>query len=161
MNKSLRTFLSGFAVAALAILLPAVSAQPAPSIIGTWKLNVEKSKFNGVPAPKSQTVTFANVGDSLKVVAKIVNADGTNSESEYTAKYGGQDVPLKGSAIADTVSIKQIDALSALRTDKKGGKEVQTIKRELAKDGKTFTAIVSGSNAKGEKVTNTVLFERQ
>ena len=161
MNQSLRKFLSGIAVAALAILLPAVSAQPAPSIIGTWKLNVEKSKFNAAPAPKSQTVTFANVGDALKVTSKINNADGTASENEYTAKYDGKDVPLKGSAIADSVSIKQIDPLTVLRTDKKGGKEVQTIKREIAKDGKTFTATVMGTNAKGKKVTSTLLFDRQ
>lgn len=36
-----------------------------------------------------------------------------------------------------------------------------TLRRTVAKDGKTFTVDVKGASAKGEKVENRLLFEKQ
>ena len=162
MQSVLRKLMLGFTVAAFAVSIGSASAQSmTPGMAGSWKLNLEKSKFSPGPAPKSNTVTFAAAGKGQKVTTKGVNADGSPSESEYTANYDGKDVPIKGLPIADTVSLKWIDDRTTLRTDKKGGKEVQTLRREMAKDGKSFTVAVKGTNAKGEAVNNHLVYEKQ
>ena len=129
--------------------------------MGTWKLNVEKSKFSPGPAPKSLTVKFESVGKGVKVTTDGVGADGKPNATEYTANYDGKDNPLKGSPVADTISLRRTNALTTVRTDKKAGKVVQTLRREIAKDGKSFTVTVKGTNAKGEPVNNHLVFEKQ
>ena len=78
-----------------------------------------------------------------------------------TTKYDGKDVPLSGSAIADTVALTRIDALTIERIDKKAGKVVQTIRRTISADGKTLTVVTKGTNAQGKPVNNTAVYEKQ
>ncbi|OFW28187.1 MAG: hypothetical protein A3H97_02575 [Acidobacteria bacterium RIFCSPLOWO2_02_FULL_65_29] len=129
--------------------------------MGTWKLNVEKSKYSPGPAPKSLTVKFEPAGKGVKVTTEGITADGKPTATEFTANYDGKDNPIKGLPTSDTVSLKRINALTTMRTDKKGGKVVVTIKRVIAKDGKTFTAAVKAKTAKGEPVNNMLVFEKQ
>ena len=75
--------------------------------------------------------------------------------------FDGKDYPLTGSAVADTVSLKRIDARTTDRTDKKGGKVVQTLKRVVSQNGKTMTVTVKGTNAQGQAVNNVVVFDKQ
>ena len=153
-----RNAMVGFALAMLAV---GASAQPAKNPeIGTWKLNVEKSKFSPGPAPKSSTITVTAAGNGVNYRSKGVNSEGKDTGQEYTASYDGKDVPLTGSQLADTVSVRQIDANTFERVDKKAGKVVQTVRRVYSKDGKSFTATIKGTNAKGEAVNNTLLWER-
>jgi hypothetical protein len=112
------------------------------------------------PPVKSNQITVTAAGKGVKYASKGVNAEGNDSGQEYTANYDGKDVPLTGSQIADTVALKQIDANTVERTDKKAGKVVQTVRRVYAKDGKSFTATVKGVNAKGEPTNNTLLYEK-
>ena len=161
MNSILRKLILGMGFAVLAVSISFVSAQSSNPLMGTWKLNVEKSKFSPGPAPKSQTVKMEPAGEGVKFTSSGINADGSPSAVEYTANYDGKDVPIKGSPAADSVSLKKINALTTERTDKKGGKVVQTVRRENAKDGKSFTGTVKGTNAKGEPVNNVMLYEKQ
>jgi hypothetical protein len=99
-----------------------VSAQASDARIGTWKLNVEKSKYSPGPAPQSQTLKVEAAGEGEKATTEGVNAAGTPTMTQYTANYDGKDYPLTGSQNADTVSLKRIDARTTERTDKKGDK---------------------------------------
>ena len=138
-----------------------VSAQASDARIGTWKLNVAKSKFSPGPAPKSETLKIEASGQGEKVTADFVNADGTRGTTQYTANFDGKDYPLTGSQNADTVSLKRIDARTTERSDKKGGKAAQTITRVVSQDGKTMTATVKGTNAQGQAVDSVIVFEKQ
>jgi hypothetical protein len=144
-------------VAGVAVL----SAQTTNPRIGTWQLNVAKSKYSPGPAPQSQTLKIEAVGEGERVTSEITNAAGAKSVTVYTANYDGKPSPLKGSEIADMVSIKRIDANTTERTDTKNGKVVQTFTRVLSKDGKTMTVTVKGTNAQGQTVNNVVVFEKQ
>jgi hypothetical protein len=161
MKSVLRKFFLGMAVAVIAASVSSVSAQSKNPGMGTWKLNIAKSKFNPGPAPKSLIVKFEPAGKGVKLTTEGIGADGKPTATEYTANYDGKDYPLKGSALADTVSLKRPDALTTLRTDKKDGKVVVTYKRVVAKDGKTFTVAIKGVNPKGEPFNNTLVFEKQ
>ena len=62
--------------------------------IGTWKLNVAKSKYDPGPAPKSQTNAIEAMGtDRVKVTVEGVAGDGSRMAYSYTAKYDGMDTP--------------------------------------------------------------------
>jgi hypothetical protein len=138
-----------------------LSAQGGDPRIGTWKLNVAKSKYSPGPPPQSQTLKVEASGKGEKVTSEVVNADGTNTTTQYTANFDGKDSPLTGSPIADMVSLKRIDARTTERTDKKGGTVAQTIKRVVSADGKTMNVTVKGKNAQGQEVSNVVVFEKQ
>lgn len=161
MQSVLRKMILGMAAVAFAASMSSVLAQSKNPGMGTWKLNVEKSKFSPGPAPKSLTAKFEPVGEGVKLTTEGAGADGKPNATEYTANYDGKDNPLKGSPVADTVSLRRIDALTTERTDKKAGKVVQTLTRVIAKDGKTSTVAVKGMSPKGEPVNNMLVFEKQ
>ena len=143
-------------VAAVAV----VSAQGANLRIGTWHLNVAKSTYSPGPAPKSQVLTIEAAGAGEKVTSELVSATGAKTVSVYTANYDGKPYPITGSEIADTVTLKRVDANTSERTDSKGGKPVQTFIRVVSKDGKTMTVTIKGTNAQGQAVNNVVVFEK-
>lgn len=135
------------------------SAQADPAV-GTWMLNVAKSKFSPGPAPKSQILTIESAGQGVRVRTESVGVDGTKTASSYTANFDGMDVPLTGSASADHVSLRRVDAQTVVRTNKRAGKVVQTITRVLSPDGRTLTITSKGANAQGQAVNNVTVYER-
>ena len=160
--RSRRTFgsLVRFGVLGLfAIALPvAVNAQGDPSI-GTWKLNVEKSKFSPGPPPKSNMVTIEAKGDQTHVTVKGVSATGSPTSSDYSYRFDGKDYPVTGSADYDTMSLtRKANVIEGVR--KKDGKVVQNYKRVISPDGKTMTVTTSGTNAQG-KFNNVAVYEKQ
>lgn len=144
----------------LGVAIVGLSAQGENPRVGSWHLNLAKSKYEPGPPPKGHTVTVKAAGNGETVTSEMVSADGTKMTMSYTAQYDGKDHPLTGSPLADTVSIKQVDSHTTERTDKKGGKVVQTIRRTVSKDGKTMTVTVKGTDMKGRPVNNVVVFEK-
>jgi hypothetical protein len=136
------------------------SAQAADPVIGTWRLNVPKSKYRPGPPPQSLTIRFETAGKGVKVTSDEVGADGQTIHTEYTADYDGKDYPLTGSATSDTVALKRIDARTLQRTDKKVGKVVLTSTRKISADGKVLTIAVKGTDAKGQPVKNVQVFAK-
>jgi len=164
MDASWRVVVLGVVVT-LGIVLGAgivcVSAQAGDPRIGTWKLNVEKSKFSPGPAPQSQTVKVEAAGEGEKAITEGINAAGAATKTEYTAQYDGKNYPLTGSQNADTVSLKRIDARTTVRTDKKGENVVTTLTRVVSEDGKTMTVTVKGTNAQGQAVDTVAVYDKQ
>jgi ABC-type transport system substrate-binding protein len=128
---------------------------------GTWKLDAAKSKFSPGPAPKSATVTYEETADGIKRSGETINADGTKTSFSYTAKYDGKDYPVTGSDTFDTISVKKINEHTVAATLKKSGKVVSTARRVVPKDGKTMTLTLNGTNAKGEKIHNVQVYDKQ
>jgi hypothetical protein len=53
------------------------SAQGADPIVGTWVLNVAKSKFSPGPAPKSESRPYVVAGKEIKATSTGVDAEGS------------------------------------------------------------------------------------
>ena len=159
MTRAFRNAFLALTLAAFALGAFAQQAAKNPEI-GTWKLNVAKSKYSPGPAPKSNTITMEAAGDAVKYTAKGENAEGKPTMQEYTAKYDGKDVPVTGSPVTDMVAIKRIDSHTVERVNKKDGKVMTTTRRVYSKDGKTLTVTTNGTNSKGEKVHNVAHFDR-
>ena len=79
--------------------------------------------------------------------------------TDNTADFDGKPYPLKGSPVADTVTLKRIDANTTERVDSKGGKTMTTYHRVVSTDGKTLTVTSKGTNAQGQATSNVVVFE--
>jgi hypothetical protein len=135
-------------------------AQVTDPLVGTWTLDVAKSKFSPGPAPKSATLTFSETADGMKQISDAVLADGQTSHQESTGKADGKDYPLSGSGTVDTVSFTRKGNVRT-RVDKKGGKIVMTYEGVLSADGKTFTVQMKGTNAKGQPVSNSVVYVKK
>ncbi len=131
-------------------------------LIGTWKLNVAKSKYSPGPPPQRETLKFEPYGDNgIKVTAEITDAQGKTTVTEYSGSFDGKDVSVTGSEDADTASMKRIDAYTTERTYKKGGRVTNTARRVVSKDGKALTVTAKGTNAKGQSVNNVAVFDKQ
>ena len=152
---------SAFLGLALAVLALGVLAQATKNPeLGVWKLNLAKSKYNPGPPVQANTLTMEAAGNDVKYSSKGVDSDGKATAQEYLANYEGKDTPLKGSAIADSTSQKRIGDWTVERVVKKEGKVTSTIRREYAKDGKSMTARVTGTNSKGATVDNLLFYDR-
>ncbi len=146
---------------AMVVFSQSGSAQADPSV-GTWQLNVAKSKYDPGPAPKSNTITIEAAGQGVKVSTKGVDAAGNPTSTQYTTAYDGKDSPvITGSQDYDAVNFKRIDARTIEGTRMKAGKVVQTYSRVVSQDGKVMTITTKGTNAKGQKVNNVVVYEKQ
>src|SRR4051812_21938928 len=92
------------------IVLLAASVQAADNFLGTWTLNVAKSKYDPGPAPKSQTTILDAIANGeVRERGDRVNADGSRTQWEWTAKFDGKGYPVKGDPDRDTVSLRKID----------------------------------------------------
>ena len=137
------------------------SAQTDPNV-GTWKLNLEKSKFNGGTAPKSQTVVVesANGGQGIKVTANSVLADGSTRTVNYTVNYDGKDAAVTGTPDYNSVSMtRKGNTITGVR--RRGGKRAQTFTTVVSVDGKTRTTTASGTDAMGKKVNTVAVADKQ
>jgi len=144
-----------------AIVLASSIALAAEAWLGTWKLNAAKSKYSPGPAPKSLTLTFEVTADGIKHAADGVNGEGEPMHSGYVSKYDGADVPYTGNPDADMASAKKIDDSSYENVWKKDGKPTITAKVVVSKNGKTMTITQTGTNAKGQAVHNTAVYDKQ
>jgi hypothetical protein len=152
----------GGVVAGFALVISAAArivAQADPHI-GTWVLNVEKSKYAPGTTPKSQTSVYSAAGQGIKVATTTVTATGTIN-TEYTATFDGKDHPVKGNPDWDTTALKRVDARTIEFTRKKAGKIVQTARSVVAADGKSRTVTVTGVNAQGQKLNTSSVWEKK
>ena len=149
---------------AAAVLAAAVvtAAQTTDPFVGTWRLNVAKSKYTPGPTPKSITSTYEAAGKGYKVSVKNEPSTGPVQQYSYTTTLDGTDTPVTGNnPNADTISVKRIDARTLEIVNKKGGKVTTTQRQVVSADGKTRTVTTTGTDASGQKVNNVAVFEKQ
>ncbi len=158
----------GVGVAALLTITLAgtVAAQSKddPSI-GTWKLNVAKSKFTPGPPIQGDTRSYeVNDGGWLFVTTETIQPDGTRTGVRFAAKFDGKAYPQIG-RFAPTVTMityEPVDNRTLKYTQRDtSGKIVSTNTRIVSADGKTMIIEQRTSNASGQPVVNVELFERQ
>jgi hypothetical protein len=145
-------------IAAAAVELNAQDADP---LVGTWELNVAKSKYTPGPAPKSETRTYVVAGKDIEASSKGVDATGKPTAASWTVNYDGKDRPETGNPNADTLSLKRVNAFSAEFTQKRAGKVVITGTRTISPDGKVMTITSKGTNAHDQTVNDVEVFEKR
>ena len=130
-------------------------------MVGTWKVNVSKSTYSPGPTPKSTINKFEPWEDGMKATIDIIDAQGNNIHSEAAVKFDGKDYPIKGSPIADAVSVKRANERQTDIVWKKGGKTVMTGKSVISADGRTTTVTQTGTDPQGRTVNNVIVYDKQ
>ncbi len=131
--------------------------QSSDPLIGSWKLNVEKSK-----GAKSGSTTIEAVGQGVRFTVDLEGADGTVSHWSFTGNYDGKDNPVTGnSPWGNSAALTRVDARTIRITSKQAGKVMTTSMIVLSADGKTRTTITRGTDLKGQPVDVVSLYEKQ
>ena len=154
------TWAAAVVMGTLTAALWTVNAQAPIPGLGTWKLNVAKSKFSPGPAPKALAVTFSAAGQGVKAVIDGVAPDGTKIHWEYTANFDGKPYPVTGNGDGDMVVMKRVESNTIETAYTLKGKPTVVNRRAVSADGKTLTVTSTGTNAQGQKVNNLQVFER-
>ena len=122
-------------------------------------MNESKSTF-GDGAGKSTMVVWAKAGDQEKCTVDGINAAGKKTHTVWTGKLDGKDYPITGDAESDTRSFKLDGEHKLDMVSKKDGKTVGDGTIVVSEDGKTRTVTSTMTNAKGEKVTSTLAYDK-
>jgi len=137
-----------------------VVAQTPDPRLGSWTLNVAKSKYSPGPAPKSGSVTFSAAGKGVKAVVDFVAPDGAKTHWEYTANFDGKPYPLTGTPDGDMVVAKLVDPNTVETSYTLKGKPTNIHTGVVSADRKTLTVTTKGTNAQGQEVDNVQVFEK-
>jgi hypothetical protein len=129
--------------------------------LGTWQLNVKKSKFLPGPAFQSETRIYEEQGDGVKVTIRTVDGKGKQVTSVFITTPDGQQHAVSGSGgPADSVGLRRINEFTAESTLLHAGKEIAKTTRVVSEDGKTMTIIYKGLDPEGNPVDYTLFFDR-
>jgi len=139
--------------------------------VGTWKLDVAKSKYSTGSLPKSATRTVAEQGDGEKTSYEEVGGDGSQATYTYTATYDDKDSSISGSGRpswredllsgADAIAMRRSGSNAYGAAFKKSGQVVMTMRAVVSKDGKVLTITTNGADAKGQPTTFVTVWDKQ
>ena len=160
MSKFLQLLIIGtvFALGATATASAAGSADP---IIGTWTLNLEKSKFHGDRAPKSMTRSYSAAAGGTEMKITGVASDGTAISQSATLTYDGKDCAVTGSSEFDAFSLKKINGTTVKAQLKKTGNIVGSTTRTISGGGKVLSLSTAMKTAKGGTIHDVAVFDKQ
>jgi len=130
-------------------------------VLGTWKLNVEKSKFVPGPGWQSQIRVYQISPAGVLVTWTGLDAKGEKMQVSYTYEYDGRDYPMAGSGSYDTLNAVRVDARTVKSEEKRSGKTVGIAVRTVSPDGKILTITDEGTNRKGQAFSQVLVFDRQ
>src|SRR2546423_721911 len=94
----------------LLVMCSGLSAADEDPLMGTWKLNPAKSKYDPGPPPKSLIRKHEPAPDGIKVTSNAIRQDGKTTHFDFTAKFDGKYYPVSGEGNRDEMALKRIDA---------------------------------------------------
>src|SRR4051812_515224 len=105
MSLTARSVVAACAGLAMTVALAAPAFAQADPQVGTWKLNVAKSKYDPGPAPTTGTTAIEAAGKGTKVTVDQTMADGAKRHYTFISNYDGKDAAITGeNPDADTVA---------------------------------------------------------
>jgi hypothetical protein len=143
-----------------------------PGVIGTWKLNVEASRFPE-PAPQMEVRSYRLSDNGVLIgLAVIVDSQGRPYFLQFAAKPDGKDYPefsaasaanylSNGTAPPQTYAeIPTSDPNKVKWVDKREGKIVGTGEKWVSADGKRLSFTVDLPNRQGKAVQYLYVYDR-
>jgi hypothetical protein len=145
---------------ALGAVLFASHAFAADPVVGTWKLNVAKSKFSAGTVLTAGTRVYTEVNGLYTLDQKLTGADGKETSNQVRYRDGKEEKQTSAGS-TDTTLAKKIDANTWDFDLKKDGKVVGQVHRIVSADGKTLTVHNTGVQLSGAKGDETLVFDKQ
>jgi hypothetical protein len=127
---------------------------------GVWKRNMMATKYPGDPMI-GLIMTRTAIPGGIRIDGKGMRKDGGTIDYTVDVIYDGKDHPVHGvGSLYDTLAITPVDANHQLSVTKKGLYLMHGV-TEVSPDGKRMTVSNKGTNAKGEPLNFTVVWDKQ
>jgi hypothetical protein len=134
----MKTFFGAVMLAAL--LLPsALHGQQQSPLFGTWRVNLDQSKFPAAPPYRRMTCRIEPMGDGLKVIYDIVGVRGGITHLEWMGKFDAKDYTLEGLETVVTNAYSRIDDHTYNVVVKEDGRITATSTITISGDNKVMT----------------------
>jgi hypothetical protein len=137
----------------------------ADPILGTWKVNVAKSKYalGAKVTPKQQTnVVREAVSNQIEVVVTGMRTDGSAISIKWTApKEGGVMKFQQGGTEGTSAILTVIDPGDWCITVLQNDRQITTYHVVVGKDGKTAREVMKANDAQGKPYEQIQIYERQ
>ncbi len=146
----------------LAFNLPLAMAVDPPPNIGSWTLDLARSKYQPAStAPRRETRTYEMVGDSVKLTVRTETAAGEMQVAGTTCKSDGTTCPVSGGPGFDAVTERQANRWEYRFNLLRAGKVVGHISRVTSRDGKTLTETFTITTPSGHRLHHVAVYDRQ
>src|SRR2546430_17554344 len=152
----MKRLLSLILLAAVFFAAPAFAADP---IVGSWTLNVAKSKFAD-KALTGGTRVYTEANGLYTLDQKLTGADGKEKSNHAQYRDGKEEKQAPGRTSVATVA-KKIDANTWDFVLKKTVKAVRQVHRVVSADGKALTVHNIGTKLSGGDGAESLVFGRQ
>jgi hypothetical protein len=160
-RRTLTTMALVFSAIVFATALPQIGFAQSDPLLGTWQLNLAKSKYSPGPPPKSGTI-YRGEGQNRKATAVGIDATGKPTVivlPEYIPD--GKPHPVTGAPAYDASVWTRIDAYTLNVSRTKAGKVVQTVPNVVTPDGKTLTLTTTGTDENGRQINSISVYDKQ
>jgi hypothetical protein len=133
----------------------------ADPFVGTWTLNLQKSKYPPGTLPKRMIIRMEAADDGIRYRSETIDAAGRTSTAEYIAGYDGKEAIVKGGlGLLLPVSLKRVDANTVDASYMRGFQVVAASRRVVSKDGRVMTVTTTSKDKDGNSVTNIGIYDR-
>jgi hypothetical protein len=140
-------------------------------LIGTWKLNVAKSKSSPVllafmkqAPPKEETIVYRELGtDEYEVTMTGARTDGKPIAVKGTVPRQGGAVKIQQGDLPEGMSVvaTMIDPNKSFTTFMLNGKQIFVGQGIVSKNGKTMRITDKGTDPQGKPFEQILIFDRQ
>ena len=162
MNRRTPLMLTGMALLGLAMAtLPQLGFAQSSPLIGTWKLNLDKSKYSPGPPPRSNTLYWTQDGQNIRDTNQGTDAQGNPTTGVITINFDGQPHPSTGFPNWDAVALTRVDAETFIFARLKAGRLVATGSAVVSQGGKTMTITSTGIDSNGRAIASATVYDKQ
>jgi hypothetical protein len=145
----------------LALLFCSLSSASAADFFGTWNLNLAKSKTEGMPLPKEQTVTYTAKNGGYDYVAHGTSTTGEAIHSTFTYLKDGEEIKTTGFPNWDALVVKKgMDVKTTVQLKRKG-EVVGSVTRTLQPGGMVMTLVGKVTLPDGKKASYSYTYDRK
>jgi hypothetical protein len=128
-------------------------------LIGTWRLDLAKSRYTPGPPPRNETRTYVRDKEGMQGTIRRLREDGREEVIEYRADFD-HEYPVMGTQAYDTIRLKRIDSRTAEAVLSHAGRVFGTARRVIAEDGRTLT-ITFRQEDRGTLENNIAVYRKQ
>jgi hypothetical protein len=129
-------------------------------LVGSWQLDLVKSRYVPGPPPRSETRTYVRDKDGMKGTIRRLRDDGRQEVIEYRADFD-HEYPVMGTPAYDTIQLKRIDAYTAEAVLSHAGRVFGTARRVVSQDGRTLTIMFRQEDRAGSLQSNVAVYRKQ
>jgi hypothetical protein len=133
------------------------------SMVGTWKLDLAKSKGGSEPAPKAVTLNILkDTVESCSWRVEVVNAKGESQSFSWSGPQDGSLQPVKDAKgqVLSQQSLKRDKDGAVLRHGEYANGGSFDGRATLSADGKTITDVITSKTKDGKTTKEVDVFQR-